>query len=266
MKKLFIILLCLIGISLNAATYYVSTTGLDAAAGTLAAPWLTWQKAFSTAEAGDTVYFRGGVYNIPRTDGYGVRHSPGTGQGHDGTAGNWICFFAYGDEVPILDCANVTGLTASCNVGLWLYYSDYIHIKGLQIRNVLQFVGIGGLCYGIRCEFNDHIKLENMVIHDVNGSGFELQGTIYGEVINCDVYNCCDLYAPNDPEIGEMAFMGAVELSDGYRYYYGCRAWNCSDQGFATGGSRSVTIYDHCWSFMNGYVTGNVDGRVMDIK
>ena len=81
MKKAFLVLFLAVNSIASAATYYVAPTGNDTYPGSITQPWLTWQKAFSTAQAGDTVYFRGGVYNIPRTDGYGIRHSPATGQG-----------------------------------------------------------------------------------------------------------------------------------------------------------------------------------------
>lgn len=46
----------------NAATYYVSPSGVDTNAGTSGAPWKTLQKAANTAVAGDTVIVRDGTY------------------------------------------------------------------------------------------------------------------------------------------------------------------------------------------------------------
>ena len=45
-----------------ATNYYVSTTGSDSNAGTLASPFLTIQKAATIATAGSNVYVRGGTY------------------------------------------------------------------------------------------------------------------------------------------------------------------------------------------------------------
>lgn len=50
------------GIS-NAASYYVATNGVDAAAGSSGSPWLTLSKAASVAAAGDTVFLKGGWWN-----------------------------------------------------------------------------------------------------------------------------------------------------------------------------------------------------------
>ena len=46
----------------QAATYYVSPTGSNSAAGSSAAPWQTLQKAVDTVVAGDTVIVRAGNY------------------------------------------------------------------------------------------------------------------------------------------------------------------------------------------------------------
>jgi len=65
MKKCLCILLTLF-LSYNAFgdTYYIATNGNDSYSGTLIQPWKTWQKAFIMAQAGDTVFFRGGVYDV----------------------------------------------------------------------------------------------------------------------------------------------------------------------------------------------------------
>src|SRR5712691_1573468 len=76
----------------QAATYYVSTSGSDASAGTLAAPFATLQKAVNLANPGDTIYMRGGTYAIVQT---AITRS--------GNSGSYINIFNYPGEVPILD-------------------------------------------------------------------------------------------------------------------------------------------------------------------
>lgn len=61
MKKLLLFLLC--SLSWGAESYYVSTTGNDGAAGTIAAPWLTGQHAEDACTYGDTIIFMDGVYD-----------------------------------------------------------------------------------------------------------------------------------------------------------------------------------------------------------
>lgn len=73
--------------------YYMSPTGSDAAAGTLAAPWKTLATSSTKLAAGDTLYLRGGTY---------TEHNiswPAT----PGTAVNPILIQNYSTEVPIFD-------------------------------------------------------------------------------------------------------------------------------------------------------------------
>jgi hypothetical protein len=49
----------------QAATYYVSASGSDTAAGSKAAPWKTLAHAQSVVAAGDTVYIRGAPTSLP---------------------------------------------------------------------------------------------------------------------------------------------------------------------------------------------------------
>ena len=64
MRKIALIVLLALCSVVSAKTYYVAPTGgSDYNIGTdINAPWATWQHAFEKAVAGDTVYFRGGVW------------------------------------------------------------------------------------------------------------------------------------------------------------------------------------------------------------
>src|SRR5580692_4730184 len=65
LKSLILALLLLTSTALLAqpnSSFYVSTTGDDANAGTKGAPWRTIQHAADTAQAGSTVNVLGGVY------------------------------------------------------------------------------------------------------------------------------------------------------------------------------------------------------------
>ena len=89
------------------ADYYVSKSGNDNNPGTEASPWLTPKKAGNTAKAGDTVYFKAGVYKGP------LRPM------NSGTPDNYITFKTFGsDEVIIEGAYEVTG---------WSRYSGSIY-------------------------------------------------------------------------------------------------------------------------------------------
>ena len=49
---------------LRAAELYVSPSGSDSNPGTISQPFATPQKAFSVMASGDTIYLRGGTYNL----------------------------------------------------------------------------------------------------------------------------------------------------------------------------------------------------------
>jgi hypothetical protein len=104
-------------------TYYVSTTGSDTNAGTLAAPWRTIQHAANSVHAGDTVQVMGGTYNEIVTM---------TTSGN-ATAG-YITFTNYPGQTPIVDG---TGLVAGGQTGLFSLEGtfNYIIIRGFEIRN-----------------------------------------------------------------------------------------------------------------------------------
>ena len=270
LKHFLMLIFFVISSSLIANTYYVSPTGNDSNPGTLAAPWATWQKAFNTANAGDTVYFRGGVYMVDKS-GFGNNiHmiSPSAGIGHDGTTGNPINYFNYPGEVPILDC-NLIATTGNFNTGIFLNQVNYLHFRGLTIRNVKQKKDYVE-CFGIGATDCSNITFENVTIHDIGGNAFRFGGA-FGyypgitsdttKFINCDAYNCCDSL----PRLPGATIGGAA---DGFKtwnepgsafIFEGCRAWNCSDDGFDPG-TTPLTVIKNCWAFNNGYLTGDGTG------
>jgi hypothetical protein len=106
------------------AIYYVSTTGSDGAAGSLAAPWATIQKAANTMIAGDTVIVRDGTYTSSVTSGAVVDINTG------GTAGNPITYQAentWGAKIDGQSCLLDDGFD------LQNANANYIRIIGFEI-------------------------------------------------------------------------------------------------------------------------------------
>jgi hypothetical protein len=108
--KVQLLLACILAsLTLNAlaGTYYVSPSGNDANAGTLAAPWRTVEKAIAMAQAGDTVLFREGTYRQTRVLGL----SPITFR--SGTATARIAYKGYPGETAIITPARAIPGTGS---------------------------------------------------------------------------------------------------------------------------------------------------------
>jgi parallel beta-helix repeat protein len=106
------------------ADYYIATDGNDSDPGTLAEPWLTFDKANTTLTAGDTVYVRGGTYddNITVINSVGYTFAPT----NSGTSGNLITYQNYnGESVTV----TVTGYSAGA---IYLVNKSYIKIDGFN--------------------------------------------------------------------------------------------------------------------------------------
>jgi len=253
MKKLLIIWFCTVSIVANATNYYVAPEGSDAAAGTIGAPWATLDRAFDTALAGDTVFFRGGTY-------YPTSESQLGYLAHSGTAGSPICFFNYPGETPIIDCINVT--SDSFTYGIYSYSKNYIEVKGLTIRNLFQ-AHSDDVVQAMEFTYGAFVRIENCIAHDINGVAFGVHGIDTTYIINCDAYNLCDSLQPTVPgqngtgfAIGTGRSWGVPRMYSSYALIQGCRAWNASDQGFASGGVGYME-FDNCWSWNNGLLYGD---------
>ena len=267
-KKLLVILFLFINYNLWADTYYVATTGDDGDPGTLAEPWLTWNYAFNQLSAGDTLFIRGGTYNTTGLAGGGnwcgvyVSNS-------DGTLGNEIVVSAYWNgnayEEPRLDCSTFDD-EPDFRYGVLLSGCDYWHIIGLTVQGVPDKTG-NLRAYGFSIQSSNYITYYNCVGRYNGGPGFAINGF-------CDysIYLYCDAYSNYDENCrqGEDAdgFIASHYGSSGgyHTYYYRCRAWNNSDDGFDRLTSEGegendggYFVWNQCWSWDNGYGT-NGDG------
>jgi len=271
MKKLLIIPFLFFILSANAATYWVTPRGLDTNDGqdsSSTGAWLTWQKAFSTAIAHDTVYFRGGTYATTVTNGNGLRIA------NSGTAGNYICFWAYQPDYeagnyPTLDCT-ASGLNAySENDGIRVFNRSYLHFKGLQVINVRGPVDEAYVCNGIAGWYINDVIFENCIVHDIDGVGFAMFNFTTVYLTNCDAYNCGNVtheILPGASGTGIAVVSGPAAYSNAYSYVKGCRAWNNSDQGFTNGGGAGYAVFDSCWAWDNGNLAGNLYGNGSGFK
>ncbi len=246
----------------SATTFYVSPTGNNSNPGTITSPWATWGHAFNSTAVrpGDIVYFRGGVYQMT-SDNLSYPYAPGCGYNvsRDGTSGNYISYFAYPGEKPVLDCGNITPSGRNSRA-IWGNDMNYVHFKGLTVRNVRQTSADVNV-YGWVIE-GRNIIVEGCTVHNTGGRGFFSTGHEI-HYLNCDSYNNNDSMSASLPGNDGVGFQN-VDLNnvDGSIYYKNCRAWMNGDQGFSAV-SVGYLEFDGCWSFNNGQMQGEGHGFKM---
>jgi uncharacterized protein YjdB len=260
MRTFFTLIIIALSTLVSAKTYYVAPTGgNNTYPGTIIQPWATWQKAFDSARAGDTVYFRNGVW-YPTT--YAI-HDPSTSHGYNGTYSDPICFFNYPGEVPVFDATNFSGGT---NYTILIDHSTYIKFRGLTIRNHAQ-TSAGQTIVGVTMANCGVIHLERVTSHNNGGHGFQVFGYDTLTYLNCDSYNNADPLTNGNTADGFAGGSGGT-VNDTLKiaYYTGCRAWNNSDDGFDLGTTKQFKL-SNCWAFLNGYYSmGEGDGIKTNIS
>jgi len=254
---------CLLTVPGN--TYFVSPNGNDNNPGTFNSPWYSWQKGAEAVHAGDIVYIRGGVWDPAYT--YSQNFIEIIGK--SGTEANPIRIFNYPGERPIIDGINMVDNGYDYPCGIYLASSEYWHLKGLTVRNILQRRA-GVLAQGISCGACANMIYENMVVHDVEGRAYQhWSGAYYPEGppvpfadntpfdsdttywINCDAYNLYDRWGWTDSP-GNTADGWKVEtIYHGTYYWIGCRAWSYSDDGFDPHGV-GYRHFENCWTMSTG--------------
>lgn len=125
----------------EAATYYVDDSGDDFAAGTLAQPWATLQKAANTVQPGDTVFVRDGNY----------------AGGHfttPGTPAMRIVLAAFPGESPVINDNNPVTLD-----GINLEGASYMTVQGFTITDTSRAGIRAVLCDGV--EIRENIADQN---------------------------------------------------------------------------------------------------------
>ena len=232
----------------GATEYYVSPQGSDTNAGSMAAPFASIQKAGSAASAGDTVWLRAGTY-------YNTAQITIAKSGQSDT--NNIKFWAYANEVPILDCSKYKTTNAAVDMPCILITGSWLHFRGLEVANGP--VGASGAhsIDMIRVKNAQHDTFELLNIHHGFGPGLFFDGGTGGHlVLNCDSH---DNYDKNGSQ-------GDGQNVDGFGVHYqttgpstiirGCRAWLDSDDGYDLIGQEVAVHVENSFAAQNGYSDG----------
>ncbi len=249
---------------------HVATTGDDSNKGTADSPYLTIQHAVNVAQPGDTITVHAGRYMLTKTIRIPEKNTSDTQR----------CYLWANGEV-IIDGSSIKYSNESeFKGGRCIYVNhlvNYWHFKGLTLCNAID--------NGMKLEGSYNI-IEQCVFHDNNDTGLQIgmfmawskndvpPGFPDGEplanpdfrfcrgnkVINCDSYNNADLRKYNEQaDNGGDADGFACKLYPGPgNEYYGCRAWNNSDDNWDLYMVYHPVIIDRCWAYKAGYTA---DGK-----
>jgi len=216
----------LFGSAATAATYYVSTTGNDAANGSEATPFRTIKVASKVATAGDVVNVRGGTYG------------EGTIISSRGTAAAPIVFRAMPGETVILDGSSLTGSTPVVS----LNGSEYVDFSGFEVRNSATYIGI--LVWNAK---NTRV-LDNHV-HHTRRHGIYAAGDTMGMSSDITVSgnSVHDAVLENEfHNMGSGGWAGGVVVSKTERAIVtGNRIWNNDGEGLICLRSNNVLVQDN---------------------
>ncbi|TSA17921.1 T9SS C-terminal target domain-containing protein [bacterium] len=232
-------------VSSSAKTYFVSPGGSDAAGGTFDQPFLTIVKAHSVVAAGDTILVRGGTHFLNTT----------ISLTRSGTSTNGLFLLAYSGERPLLDFSSMA--VSGSNRGIQLSGSRWT-VKGFDIK------GAGDNGMFISGSFN---TVDFCALFENRDTGLQLgSGASNNRIINCDSY-----YNVDPGQGNADGFSPKLDVGTG-NYFYGCRCWQNSDDGwdgYLRPSNDVTTTLENCWSFNNGYLkdgtasSGNGNGFKM---
>jgi hypothetical protein len=216
-------------------TYYVAPTTTGIPDGSIDHPFTSFSTAISTAVAGDTIYVRGGTYNLST--------NISIGGSKNGTEANPYRMFAYPGETPILDFRGQPYSATNNGMKGITLNGSYWHIKGLTI----QYAADNGMAIG-----GSNNIVEQVVARQNQDSGFQISGSNQPSnnlLLNCDSYANFDFGAG-----GENADGFAVKFRDlgPGNVIRGARAWENSDDGFDFWQAENGISVIDSWAFHNG--------------
>lgn len=220
--------------ALLAATYYVSPTGNDSNAGTLAAPFRSITKAQSVASSGDTVMLRGGTYSS-----FTIASSDSTYNYVHVLNKSGISYVNYSGETPVF---NFSSISTNLRVAAFYVTGSSISITGIQITGTPVGTQKQSECFRIHGS-SANCTFTRVVCHDNAANGFYFTVHARGSCTNCDAYNNI---GSTSTSVGNTDGFGAH--GDGVTFT-SCRSWHNSDDGYDCIASYGANTFDHCWAY-----------------
>jgi len=241
----------------GAATYYVAPNGDDAASGAIGAPWQSIARAQAAAQAGDTVYLRGGTYAYAKaTTACASRRAVVSAIVLDkpGREGQPIRYWAYPGETPVLD---FSAMKDDCRVKGVEVLADWVHLKGLEVTGAPQQPEnrLNHESWGIWVKAS-HGLYEQLNLHHNMGPGLFIKDGAYNLVLNSDSHHNYDPYTSNGAGQSADGFGAHVSAGQPGNVFRGCRAWANTDDGFDLINAFSPVTIEHSWAWDHGYLPG----------
>lgn len=236
------------------AVFYAAPAGDDNNPGTQEKPFASLTQGQIAAAAGDTVFFRGGAYAINSTTAeiaFTLSKS--------GSSGKPIHYIAYPGEVPVFD---FKGMTAAKRIKGILVTGSWLHLKGLELKNVPQTDALKAHeSWCVYVDGGSNNVFEQLNMHHNMGPGFFILNGANNLVLNCDSHDNYDAFSYTEGTLspGENAdgFGCHVKSASGTgNVFRGCRAWFNADDGWDFINCMAAVTVESCWSWANGYKAG----------
>jgi Right handed beta helix region len=215
--------------------YYVTPSGSDSGAGTSFSAPMSFSAALSKVSAGQMVLLQPGTYNIKYTAG--AKNTIVLSK--SGSSGANIYMVAANCGTAKIDFQFPSSAWVQDSFGFSLTGS-YWYMKGIEVTRA----GYHGIYIT-----GSNNTIEKSFFHDNRNSGLEInKGGANNTIINVDSYRNYD-----PKKHGGMAdgFASKQEQGAG-NYFYGCRAWENSDDGWDTFDSTKPVRIENSWAFRNG--------------
>lgn len=242
------------------AVYYISAKGNDVTGtGTADKPFYSLQKGIDLADIGDSICITGGIYN----------YTSRVNIDKNGDVNGFITIAPPKGERAVLDFSAMALNTSNQGIRIT---GSYWHLYGLDIKGagdngilIERDKPSGGTYTDVKdktAQAHNNI-IEFCAFYENRDAGVQLKNLAsYNKFINCDAY------FNRDPDEGDAdGFAPKLTVGTG-NYFYGCRSWQNSDDGFdlylkcAEEGfpQDMVTTIENCWCFMNGFLKDGTAG------
>ena len=224
------------GSCVSVCHYVDAASGIDANAGTSAAPWRTIQHAADVTNPGDTVIVNDGVY----TGGANV-----VTIGRSGTAAGWLVFRAAHLWGAVIDGQNNSSTTG------FEINGNYIRVQGFEVRNTNRY-GFDAYGGSESAAGNHDIDVLQNHIHDI---GHICTGSV-GGIVGVDAYS--DNLTIERNVIHDIGRLGPGEQ--------GCVEpngnWQNHDHGVYNGIGDNVVIRNNLfYNFTHGFAIQRYNGN-----